>query len=144
MNAELEIPLCPMCGRPLRKSINRSTWAVVGSSVNAYDNNVPWNYEWDGMCESCGYNHNIYIRQVIPTIRWGDCIRMITVKAASQRVMTCLDAATVLSGVEIERFSEEEREKEKVFISTNELKQLLNMLKESPLLEQIDWSEDYT
>ena len=143
MNTKTEIPLCPMCGRPIRKNINHSTWAVVGSSVNAYDRKVPWNYRWDGMCESCGYNHNIYIREIIRTISWGDRIRMITVKAASHQVMTFIDAATILSGVEIERFSEE-GENEKVFISTNELKQLIDALKGSPLLEQLDWNEDYT
>lgn len=138
------IPICPHCGQPLRKAVQKPHWPIVGSINNAYDGKVPWNYLWDGKCESCGYNHNISIGQSIPCIspEPENKDKLTTVKVCSRKVMTFLDSATVLSGVEIETHLD--GEKKSLFLSTNELKFLMDLLKDSPIIQQLDWGEDYT
>ena len=55
----------------------------------------------------------------------------------------CLGSFIGLSGVEIEQRNSMDGVK-KTFISTNELKYLINVLKDSPILKQLDWNEDLT
>ena len=65
------------------------------------------------------------------------------VQAMSEDGYILNDAFIGLSGVEIEQCNSIDGVK-KTFISTNELKYLINALKNSPLLEQLDWNEDRT
>lgn len=53
------------------------------------------------------------------------------------------DAFIGLSGVEIEQHNPIDGVI-KTFISTKELKYLINALKDSPILKQMDWNEDRT
>lgn len=46
---------CPHCGEPIRKCIPNVKWPIVGSiSGGAYDHKIPWNYQWNGVCENYG------------------------------------------------------------------------------------------
>lgn len=133
------IPICPHCGRPVRKETPKPKWPIVGSVKSAYDRNVPWNYQWDGTCENCGRYLGFCIVQTISE----NNTRCIYVREASKQVKTFIDAVAGLSGVEIEQKSNTDTD-QSMFISTNELKCLINALQDSPLLEQLDWREDYT
>ena len=135
------IPLCPHCGRPVRKGMPHSDFPIIGSiEGNAYDGRIPWNYNWDGKCENCGYDFSISMHQKIHTGK----DRYTTVRVSVRRIERDLsDDLIGLSGVEIEQRNSIDGVK-KTFISTNELKYLINALKDSPLLEQMDWYEDRT
>lgn len=137
-----DIPVCPRCGKPVRKTITRPKWPIVGSiKGNAYDGKVPWNYLWNGRCEHCGHDFTLTMTQKISS---PDKDRYTTVRVASKRVETgSPDSFIGLSGVEIEQRNSMDGVK-KTFISTNELKYLINALKDSPILKQLDWSEDMT
>lgn len=140
--AGTNIPLCPHCGRPLRREIPRSNFPVIGSiEGHAYDGKVPWNYLWDGKCENCGHDFSITMTQKIYK---PEKDRYTTVKVSARRVerMTS-DDLIGLSGVEIEQHNSIDGVK-KTFISTNELNYLINALKNSPILKQLDWNEDRT
>lgn len=135
------IPICPHCGKPVRKETPKPNWPIVGSVKSAYDRNVPWNYQWDGTCENCGRNLGLWIFQTIPNSN----PRFTYVREASKQVKTSLDSMAGLSGVEIvQNHGSETDTNQCMFISTNELKCLINALQNSPLLEQLDWGEDYT
>lgn len=61
---ETNIPRCPHCGEPIRKNIPNVNWPIVGSiQGGAYDYKVPWNYQWNGICENCGHGFNIKMAQ---------------------------------------------------------------------------------
>ena len=131
------IPICPQCGRLVRKEIPKPNWPIVGSVNNAYDGIVPWNYRWEGTCEHCGHDFGLLLYQDLGRKK----IRKIIVRVASKQVETDVDSVAGLSGVEIIQASVPEHS---IFVSTNELKCLIDALKDSPLLEQLDWKEDYT
>lgn len=133
------MPICPHCGRTVRKDIPKPDWPIAGSVKNAYDQKVPWNYHRDGTCEHCGHAFYITLFQEISKKE----SRITTVKAASKQVETgFVDLIAGLSGVEIIQSSSSGTE-QSIFISTNELKCMINALQDSPLLEQLDWREDY-
>ncbi len=138
---EAYIPCCPRCGEPIRKSIPIINWPVVGSlEGGAYDHKVPWNYQWNGICENCGHDFNIKMAQ---NLEREGIFRQTTIIVSGKSVPTRFrDAHVGFSGVEIEQITSEGTTK--MFISTNELKFLLNALKNSPILDQWDWKEDYT
>ena len=137
----LSIPLCPHCGRPVRKSMPHSDFPIIGSiEGHAYDGKIPWNYYWDGKCNNCGYDFSISMHQKIYTEK----DRYTTVRVSVRRIEGITsDELIGLSGVEIEQRNSIDGVK-KTFISTNELKFLINALNNSPLLEQLDWYEDRT
>ena len=82
--AGTNIPLCPHCGRPLRREIPRSNFPVIGSiEGHAYDGKVPWNYLWDGKCENCGHDFSITMTQKIYK---PEKDRYTTVKVSARRV----------------------------------------------------------
>ena len=64
------------------------------------------------------------------------------------RVMHHIDAAVGLAGVEIETYIFRENETipktERLFLSANELKYLINILKNSPILDQLNNNQDWT
>ena len=142
------IPRCPHCGKPVRKSIPCPNWPIVGSiEGGVYDKKVPWNYKWNGFCENCGHDYSISMTQMIDS-PYND--RQTVLRTSDRRLqskgrdgLVLFDAFIGLSGVEIEQY-DDDGNFQKMFISTNELKFLINALKDSPLLEQSDWREDYT
>ena len=94
---------------------------------------------WNGRCESCGFDFTITMRQKMSS---SDEDRYTVVRVASETVESdYVDVFMGLSGVEIEQRNSLDGVK-KTFISTNELKYLINALKDSPILEQMDWYED--
>lgn len=140
------IPLCPHCGRPVRKEIKH--YQFIGSiEGNAFDGKTPWNFGWKGKCENCGYDFSISMTQKIDSpynnrqtiVRVSKCI----VQAMGSDGFILHDAFVGLSGIEIEQRNNIDGVK-KTFISTNELKYLINALKDSPILAQLDWNEDKT
>ena len=138
---EAFIPRCLYCGEPIRKSIPDVKWPMVGSlEGGAYDHKVPWNYGWDGICENCGHDFTI---KMVQDLNQQGTKRETIVKVASNLVRTHIDAGVGLSGVEIEQHSKTDGTT-KMFISTNELRFLMNALKRSPILEQWDWRVDWT
>ena len=142
------IPFCPHCKKKVKNSIPHPDWPIVGSiDGNAYDGKVPWNYKWDGRCENCGHDFSITMIQRINT-PYND--RLTILRSSDRRIQEkrdggfdSPDAFIGLSGIEIEQRNSTDSV-QKVFISTNELKYLLDALKNSPFLEQLDWHEDYT
>lgn len=141
-------PYCPYCGQRVRNSIPHPDWPIIGSiEGHAYDGKVPWNYKWDGRCENCGHDFSITIVQKINS-PYND--RQTLLKVSDRHLQEkgdngflIPDAFIGLSGVEIEQRNSIDGV-QKIFISTNELKYLLNALINSPFIEQLDWSEDYT
>lgn len=141
----VNIPLCPHCGKPLRKRENiYPVGEKVGSVGNPYDGKIPWNYRWNGRCENCGHDFDISIRQNLGGFGLGD--RHTSVKVRTQRCNHITagfngDSGLILSGVEIETYVEEhsgDRRIQRVFLSTNELKYLMKVLANSPILQQED------
>lgn len=141
------IPVCNHCGHRIRKSIP----SLVGSvSTNIQDDEeqiAPWNYGWDGKCEYCGHDYTIRMGIQIDddgnktdkkTMVSADCMEF-TVRQGSDGVVC--DKYTVLSGVTIKTFVGDAAHGV-VFLSANELKCLIDALKDSPLLEQHDYKFD--
>ena len=140
LESKVYIPNCPYCGKPIRKNLPEVSWPVVGSIQSAYDHKVPWNYNWNGVCENCGHNFNIGI---VHNYNDDGISRKTIIKVAQKPVPTRLrDLFISLSGVEIEQQTKEGVAK--MFISTGELKFILEKLSQSPILEQIDCREDRT
>lgn len=141
LNKRIDIttPLCSHCGKPIRNMIsipgNRSI--VIGSVGKCYDQKVPWNYEWNGVCENCGYDYNITMMQNLQNEGVGNKHTFIQVIQKTYNYN--MDQWLVLSGVEISSFFDGDiNGLQKIFLSTNELKQLFKVLKESPILQQED------
>lgn len=140
---EVKSPLCANCGKPIRTMVKIPTFPIVGSLNDAYDRDVPWNYHWDGKCEHCGHDYGISIRQILPNIVKENSDKWTSIRPSSRTIMDpMVDSVTMLSGVEIE--TKLNGATEKIFLSTNELKYILDELKASPFLAQLDWSQDYT
>lgn len=133
------IPICPHCGKPIRNMVNILGYRsiVIGSVGNCYDQKVPWNYEWDGVCENCGYDYNITMMQNLRNEGLGN--KHTYIKVTQKTYNYNMDQWLVLSGVEIQSFFDGDiNGRQKIFLSTNELKQLLKVLKVSPILQQED------
>ena len=142
-----EIPLCPHCGRPIRKYIPMPSKEVQVSSINNMgDGIVPWNYEWDGKCENCGHDFNIVMRidmgSTGPDNREMRTFVRVSATGFNHRALTInpgeIGTNTVLSGVEIETNCGNGLV-EKLFLSANELKYLMRALQNSPILKQWDY-----
>ncbi len=144
--AGTDIPLCPHCGKPVRKEIPHC-FNIGSIEGNAFDGKTPWNYNWKGVCESCGHDFSITMTQRIdsPHNDRQTIVRVSQrqVHAMSAEGYTLHDAFVGLSGVEIEQRNNIEGVKT-TFISINELKYLISALKNSPLLEQLDFHADWT
>ena len=144
----VNMPICPHCGSAVRRSMPNPSFPIIGSiGGNAYDRKVPWNYGWDGRCENCGHDFSFTMTQKINS-PYND--RQTIVRVSAKKIQekgyegtALMDAFVGLSGVEIEQRNSVDGV-QKIFISTNELKYIANVLKNSPILEQLDWSEDRT
>lgn len=136
----VKMPRCPHCGSPVRNGVPHH-FDIGSIEGSAFDGEVPWNYLWDGRCENCGHDFSIAMHQKIHT---SEKDRYTTVKASTRWIeRNTSDDLIGLSGVEIEQYNGIDGVN-KIFISTNELKYLINAIKGSPLLEQLDWLEDRT
>lgn len=144
------IPLCPHCGRMVRRFIPKPPKEVRISSINNMgDGVVPWNYEWDGRCENCGHDFNIVMRIDMGSTGIDNKIRETRINVNSKGFLhhiTCNSyeemRSTVLSGVEIETCCGLGYERDRFFLSANELKYLMNVLHNSPILKQLDYYEE--
>ena len=123
---------CPFC-----------KWMCSGCG-KFYPKMLGWNGKKD-CCENCG---NI----IMTTQLYGkydtyayknddDCSKFTRIKV-SEMLFSGPDGEGVLAGVEIEtcikRFDGTPRNVQKIFLSTNELKHLIDILKDSPILQQQD------
>ena len=130
-------PLCPHCGELVRKRIHGYPYRITSIEGNT----KPWNYMWNGRCESCGFDFTLTMRQ---KLSFPEDDRYTVVRVASKPAESgYVDVFMGLSGVEIEQRNSIDGVK-KTFLSTNELKFLINALNNSPLLEQLDWYENRT
>ena len=137
-------PTCSKCGNPLRKENRRVPIECSGTFEYRH---VPefgyvWNDSWNGVCENCGFDCNLQFTQNL-----GNGTRVSSVRIADRRFPTYSSCdGEVLSGVELEITSQGRyfSETQRIFISTNELKHLLKMLENSPILKQYDWGEDWS
>lgn len=140
------IPLCPHCGRPVRRELPHM-FNIGSIEGNAFDGKTPWNYGWKGLCENCGHDFSITMIQRINSphddrqtiVRVSQC----EVQAKSEEGYVLCDAFIGLSGVVIEQRNRFDEAKT-MFISTNELKYLVDTLKNSPILKQLDFHSDWT
>lgn len=143
----VNIPTCPHCGRPIRKRENlyQPAGVVIGSISDIRDAKMPWNYNWNGRCDSCGHDFNINMTQNIGYRDLGN--KHTSVKVSYENHIYSITAGEGevyglhLSGVEIETYVGGRtggNHKQKVFLSTNELKYLLKVLANSPILQQED------
>lgn len=139
------VPSCPHCGRPIRKIENIDIDRQIGSIGNCRDGRVPWNYGWNGRCENCGQDYNIHIVQKLGGVDLGNKHTSVRVDSRYYLYSHTGNTSIVLSGVEIETFVEQRGDttKQKIFLSTNELKYLLKVLSNSPILKQEDCDVDY-
>lgn len=146
-SVDIDIPLCPHCGRPIRKRENlyQPAGVVIGSISDIRDAKMPWNYNWNGRCDSCGYDFNISMTQNISHLDLGN--KHTSVKVSQRDYMYHITAnwgklsGLCLSGVEIETYvggCAGDKQKQKVFLSTSELKYLMKVLANSPILQQED------
>ena len=143
--AGTDIPLCPHCGRPVRRFIPKPPKEVRISSINNMgDGVVPWNYEWDGRCENCGHDFNIVMRINMGSTGLDNKIRETKIRVGAAGFLHHITCdlgewrSTVLSGVEIETNL---NGRDKFFLSANELKYLMKVLQNSPILKQLDYFE---
>lgn len=141
----MTIPVCPHCGRSLRKGIPRPEHCIVVSSLfDIRDRVVPWNYKWDGKCEHCGHDFNIAMHinmgSTGPDNRERQTYVRVSAAGFNHHLLSLnpgeFGTNTVLSGVEINN------KDGRVFLSTNELKYLIKMLQNSPILKQFDYYEE--
>ena len=137
--------LGPHGGRPLRKSVPMPPKGVRISSINHMgDGIVPWNYEWDGKCENCGHDYNVVMQINMGSTGPDNKIRETEIKVGANGFMHDITAnlgegsATVLSGVEITTKCGHDHSEE-LFLSANELKHLMKVLQNSPILKQFDY-----
>ena len=132
------IPVCKHCGHRIRKSISASITQDYNNMVS------PWNHEWNGKCEFCGHDYSIHMGMPV----FFSQKKKTSVKADSRIIgePDNIDQYRILSGVTIKTTigneAEENCEHGEVFLSANELKGLIEILKDSPLLEQFDY--DYS
>lgn len=129
------IPVCKYCGHRIRKGI-------PDSITQQYNNMVsPWNFEWDGKCECCGHDYSIYLGT--PVIFGQKKKTSVTADSKMIGDPENLDQYRVLSGVTIKTTVGddvvENSAHDELFLSANELKGLIDILKDSPLLEQFDY-----
>lgn len=144
------IPRCPHCGKPLRKYIPMPPKDIRLSSIhNRGDGMVPWNYGWDGKCENCGRDFNIVMRIDMGSTGPDNRIRETKISVGSQDFLHHLTCNwgewryTVLSGVVIETHCGLGNHKDSIFLSASELKYLMDVLQNSPILKQSDYFADY-
>lgn len=140
------IPLCPHCGRPVRRFVpNPPAGTRVSSMKDINDGKVPWNYGWDGRCENCGHDFSIIMNIDMGSTGTDNRERQTCVRASAagfnHHELTMspgeMGINTVLSGVEIE--TKCGKHFEKIFLSANELKYLMKVLQDSPILKQLDY-----
>ncbi len=143
----MSIPICKHCGRPLRKGIPRPSNGIRVSSLNDIrDSIVPWNYQWNGKCENCGYDYNISMSSPTGSLSIDNHFKITTVKCDSYEVAHHITANldedmsyTGFAGVEIETRFGNGGYHSKVFLSINELKYLFDALQGSPIMEQFNY-----
>lgn len=145
----MTIPVCPHCGRPIRKGIPHPDNGIAVSSLyDIRDRIVPWNYQWNGVCENCGHDFNISMRIDMGSSGPDNKIRETKIRVGARGFLhhiTCDYGdwrSTVLSGIEIETKCGLGHETEKFFLSANELKYLIEVLQNSPILKQFDYYEE--
>ena len=143
--AGTDIPLCPHCGRPVRKHVPMPPKEVCISSINNMgDGIVPWNYEWNGKCENCGRDFNIVMRIDMGSTGPDNRLRMTKVQVAQHWFPHNYNEDepsqynTILAGVEIEEGDKS------IFLSAKELQYLIKTLQNSPILQQLDSYGVYT
>ena len=138
----LSPPFCENCN----KSVRKDNYIAVNNFGRCLTN-TPWNSGWKGQCEHCNYDYNISLRQMVSNHMWP-VERRTDIKISNKNYMDSVDSFMILSGVEIiisETFGGEKKiSKTELFISTNELKYIIQKIKSSPLLEQFDWDADCT
>lgn len=146
----MTIPLCKHCGRPLRIGIPHPQYGVVVSSLqDIRDHIVPWNYQWDGKCENCGHDYNINMGLNMGSHGKDNRSKQTTIRVTSRGYCHDFESsiddfspATQLSGVEIH--TKTDSQDEYVFLSANELKYIINALRDSPVIRQFDYQEEYS
>lgn len=138
----VNMPTCPHCGKHIRKDVPLPTLIDIGSiEGDATDGKIPWNYDWNGKCDNCGHDFSISMTQRIHS-NSPKYDRKTTLRTSWRRVFYgSADQYVGLSGFEIEQYNGTDGSG-KIFISTNELKYIIKALKNSPLLEQLDWNEN--
>lgn len=146
----ITIPVCPHCGKPLRKGIPRPEHGVTVSSMfDIRDHIVPWNYKWVGICEHCGNDFSFAMRINMGSTGSDNNFRETSIRVGARGFLhhiTCDYGdwcSTILSGVEIETKCGSGKS-EKFFLSANELKYIMEVLKDSPILKQFDYYEETT
>jgi hypothetical protein len=126
------LPVCSNCRQPLRKGCIVKPSSVIMSGS-------PWNEQWDGKCEHCGFDYNLHIQTAY---------RVNNICVTTLRHPTSCDTAEVISGIEIETVTKNTflntSKTETLFLSTEELKYIIDALNNSPVLKQFDWGEDWT
>lgn len=134
------IPVCKHCGHRIRRHIPESH-GLVSYIQNWCEKVTPWNYKWDGKCEYCGHDYNVYMEVPID----NEQRKKTKVYADRDWIASPLgafDTFTVLSGVSIETTVGDTVNK--VFLSAKELEYLIDASKNSPILKQWDFNYDGT
>ena len=101
---------------------------------------TPWNYKWDGKCEYCGHDYATNMELLIDD-KGQKKKTSVTVDSLGCKLPLHCDIYTVLSGVTI-RTTVGEVVQGEVFLTANELKHLIETLKNSPIIEQYDYLSD--
>lgn len=118
-----------------------------------WSNFTPWNVNWDGKCEYCGHDYNINLETPIndngKKKNKTTFVKVDTNDSVHERYSIsengekCIDVTRypVLSGVTIKTQVGDVMQGE-VFLCADELKRLVDLLKDSPILKQYDYIID--
>lgn len=142
------VPSCRFCGRPLRKNV-LSRVKGISSVHDSADGIVPWNYQWDGKCECCGHDYN-FVMRLRTCSSFDNTSKETLVQVKTDKVMHHITGSvdenpgyTCLAGVEIRTgyggVGGHLNHQQRVFLSANELKYLIEALKDSPIIKQFDY-----
>lgn len=139
-SAEL-IPICKHCGHRIRRNAPTIPGYIKCIKDQSKDT-APWNHGWDGKCEFCGYDYTIRMGiQIDDDGQKTDKRTSVSADCMAFDFPGCCDIYTILSGVTIRSYVGGKVRGE-VFLSADELKCLIDSLKDSPLLEQYDFKFD--
>jgi hypothetical protein len=135
----LVAPPCPACGEKLRPD-GAGSHQHIGCAF------PPWNAGWDGRCASCGH----LIAAIVEQQTHQTTKRVVTMHPAESFHQTFIDEGIVFSGVRIRveesEYHDQSPRVSEVFLSMGELTTLLRSLesKANPMLQQFDWTCDWT
>ena len=140
------VPRCRSCGWPVRPG-------TYPQRANGWNNLVPWNADWGGACEQCGFQfsmtHHWPTFQDLPVHGRGEGRRKVVARPGTRSHFEQRDDLRHLAGIEISVESRGEGHppgREECFLTKEEPAWLVRALQGALAItfEQYHWAEDTT